>query len=58
MFVAQHPGRHQRGNGIAEQVLGFSVELLQQIGLLQLVDDTELALHRHAAFRQVIDVCT
>ena len=58
MFVPQHTGGHQRGNGVSEQVLGFAIELLQQVGLLQLVDDAQLALHGNAGIGQVINVCT
>ncbi|MDT4846407.1 hypothetical protein FQZ97_804260 [compost metagenome] len=58
MFVAQYTSRHQRGDGGHQQVLGFGVELLQLVALLQLVHCTQLTLNGNTARRQVVDVGT
>lgn len=58
VLVAQHAGRHQRGNGVGQQVLGFAIELLQLLGLLQLVHGAQFTLYRHAGVGQVVDVGT
>ena len=58
MLIAQDPGRHQWRDGASQKVLGFRVETHQQIGLLQLVNRAQLALHRDAILRQIVDIRT
>ncbi|MNN32658.1 hypothetical protein D3C81_1463830 [compost metagenome] len=58
VLVAQHPSGHQRRNRVTEQVLGLSVETLQKIGLLQLVNVAQLTPYRHTGLWQIVDIRT